>query len=281
MGTVKKSEIADTLQKLGYIAREEELCALKSLLHPAINGGMKACLLEGAPGTGKTMLSKVFAQMEGAKYLYTLLHSWSDDQELFQGIDIASAITGDAENVRQDGVLLAAARASLQSKVVVCLDEIDKAPPKVEALLLDFLQEGRVPTAPGQYLQARKENICVFITSNAQRELSDAFKRRCRRVQMLCLEPQAEAKLLASLLPQTPKGWITLIVRILTEIRKTGESFPSLQEARNCLLELEWAETSNDVTQALRGWLQKSEVEETIIKNLSPALWGEIKKGRV
>lgn len=172
----------DDLRAAGYEPRLPEEIALRAIA--AQTSGARVLLCEGPPGCGKTALAQAYAQATRAAYLYALLHSWTDDQELFVGVDVAAAVAGDAARVHRSGIIALAAEASHRGHVVLCLDELDKAPDRVEGLLLDMLQTGRVPVRPGEQVQARLDRLTVIVTSNGQRQLGDAFLRRCRRVWM-------------------------------------------------------------------------------------------------
>lgn len=80
----------------------------------------------------------------------------------------------------REGVLYQAARHSLTGKVVLILDEIDKARPEVDTFLLDFFQNGRLSDPLLGDVKANFENIIVILTTNEQRELNDALYRRMR-----------------------------------------------------------------------------------------------------
>ena len=207
--------------------------------------------------------------------VYRLLHSWSDDQELFRGINVAAAVAGDAANVVEPGTLaVAAALSTAHPLVVICLDEVDKAPERVEALLLDFLQSGRVPLSPREQLQANLQNLIVFVTSNDQRPLSEAFLRRCRRVRMSPLPLDTEARLVSER-SGCKAGVARLIAKSAAVVRALGKSTPALQEMTSCAQDIAVCESAGDVKATLRGWLCKDPAEFAAVNAMAPAIWGE------
>jgi MoxR-like ATPase len=256
--------------------------AVRALLGQ-IGGGARALLVTGAPGTGKTALAEAIAADHKAVFLYALLHSWSGADDLFAGISVPAAVAGDAANVTQPGVLALSAEASQNNQlVVVCLDELDKAPESVEALLLDWLQSGRVPIKPGYHLQTRLERVLVIVTSNGQRPHTEALIRRCRRLRMEPL-PQALRVELAATRSGAPKGVVTLIDRACQEIAQAeGNNALSLQEIANACREI-WAvcKSAQEVGEALAAWAARSDetvqvINTSQLRKLCGSIWGEV-----
>src|SRR5438128_4184274 len=63
-------------------------------------------------------------------------------------------------------------------KVVLLIDEVDKADPEFEAFLLELLSDFQVSIPELGTVRARHRPV-VVLTSNRARELSEALKRRC------------------------------------------------------------------------------------------------------
>jgi MoxR-like ATPase len=263
-----------------YIMRRNEELALKWALGHTSSGA--ACLLlEGPPGCGKSAFAEHISKTLDAPLIPHQMHAWSDADELFVGVDVVAAVAGDVPNVRQQGVLALAATQSQQGRVVVLLDEIDKASERTEALLLDWLQSGRVPVQPGKHLMTNQRNLIVVLTSNAQRDLSDALLRRCRRVRMDPLEERVQLELLIELCPKVPKGVVKLGQRAATTLAERSASDVSLQEIQNFLNEVLEAETAEDIRLALSGWVARNPRghQLAMIHDVAPIM-AEIKASR-
>lgn len=275
-------DIAARLRAAGYEPRVPELIALRAV-EAAPAGSIQALLLEGPPGCGKSSLAEAYARSTGARLVYALLHSWSDDQELFVGVDVASAVAGDAARVRQPGVLAVAAEASATGRVVVCLDEVDKTPERTEALLLDFLQTGRVPVRPGEHLQARTDQLIVMLTSNGQRELGDALLRRVRRVRMAPLPVDVLDRLVGER-SGAPAGVVRMASRVARAVAAAeGNTALSLHEIAAFAGDV-WrvAERAEDVRALLAQWAARTErgAAAAARERGVDALWGEITTAR-
>lgn len=263
-----------------YIPRKEELLALKAMLRG--NGCIQAALIEGVPGCGKTSFAAAVAEALHSALVYHMLHSWSDDQELCCGVDIAAAVGGDTHNVRQPGVLAIACDSSQRGRTVLCLDEIDKVQERTENLLLDFLQSGRCPVKPGVHVQADPDNLLVFITSNGQRQLGDAFLRRVRRIRMRPL-PESAMEKLAAKKSGVPQNICGLLLKAAMKVTERGDgAVLSVQElARLCEDIFFCAESLEDARIYLSQWAARGEAGLEVCKTVSlSAAWGEVMKSR-
>ncbi len=113
-------------------------------------------LFAGPTGTGKTELAKALAE-----YLYgSASRLLRFDMSELSGSDAAARLVGD--RWAPDGILTRAVRE--QPFVVVLLDEIEKAHPRVHNLLLQIFDEGRLTDAAGE--TASFTNAVIVMTSN-------------------------------------------------------------------------------------------------------------------
>jgi len=258
------------------LRRAEEL----ALLALEKNKQLKVVILEGAPGTGKTAFSQYLAEKWQAQYLYYLCHHWTSDEELFISINVGKVVSGiqHEEEAYQLGVLAQCAHLSQDKQVVLCLDELDKAPIRAESLLLDFLQHGRVILPNAKKIQGTLENITVVITTNGVRPLQEAILRRGFRLKMEFLAPNVESDIIRKETGAKMPA-IRLVVRMMGIIRSKGSTTPSLQEGKNLIQDMEVASSASDVELLIKGWLVKEPEDWTVLCNEIPSphkvLWGE------
>ncbi len=269
-------------ENTNYIVRSEELLAINGTLRRSRN---KNILISGLPGCGKTAFAETVATTLGSPFYYHLLHSWSDDQELFAGINVSSAVAGDADRVHQDGVLAKAAKASQKTTddkpVILCLDEIDKTQERTEYLLLDFLQSGRVPVRPGEFLQADLSKLVVICTTNNERELAGATLRRFQRVNMKSLKTKTIDEILSN-----KTGLSTGIVKLgrkaaysVAESEQRPVSEITIQELENMLLDCkEIPQSKIDCGMIVKSWASKEDTAPD--RQKTSAFWAELKKIR-
>ena len=237
-------------------------------------------ILFGPAGCGKTYAGRQFAAETKAALVFYQCHSWTTADDLFMGIHVPSAVAGRPESVEQPGALLKAAQLSHEGRVVLVIDELDKAPESAEALLLNFLQNGEVPIAPGEQFAANIQNLTVFITSNEVRPHTDPLLRRCKRVFM---SPMSDS-LICDIIESTCAANRFVVEKCWDLARRLSisEGNPALSAAEGIELmrELLNAQTKLDVLDAFRGWACRTREGAESLTEGHPrfaSVWGIIK----
>lgn len=141
-------------------------------------------LLFGEPGAGKTSFAKYLATELEAELIFAPCYDGVAADQLVYNWDLGTlvdAMTDEATKGREamkDGYLLQALRRSNDHKVVLLIDEVDKAKPSVDTFLLSYMQECMLNDPITGVVKGNKNNLFVVLTSNKRRELEDALDRR-------------------------------------------------------------------------------------------------------
>ena len=278
-------QLESRLKEAGYLPRRSDVLALASALAAKVqHGGSKALLVQGPPGTGKSAFASAIASVIQAQFVMYQCHSWTDADELFVGVDVQAAVAGNAESVRQEGVLARVARLSAVGMVVLLLDELDKAQDRAEALLLDWLQSGRVPLRPGIHAQTEMNNVIVIITSNDERQLSEALLRRAARLVMGPLPVEHQIALIRARTGMD-KGMITMLWKLAREVAAAeGNNALSIQEGcRLTEAAFSFAQSKGDLQILVAQWAARSNKGRAAIPNMNKqvsAAWAEVCRAR-
>jgi MoxR-like ATPase len=143
-------------------------------------------LVKGEPGTGKTMLAVEVARALGLPLLEWHIKSTTKAQQGLYEYDAVSRLRdsqlGDPRvqeigNYIVRGMLWQAFTS--ETPVVLLIDEIDKADIEFPNDLLRELDRMEFFVYETKELVKARERPIVFITSNNEKELPDAFLRRC------------------------------------------------------------------------------------------------------
>ena len=146
----------------------------------------KPLLVKGEPGTGKTELARQIADNLGLRFIEWNIKSTTKAQQGLYEYDAVTRLrdsqlgderVNDVKNYIRKGKLWEAFEAD--EKVVLLIDEIDKADIEFPNDLLQELDRMEFHVyETGETVKARQRPI-VIITSNNEKELPDAFLRRC------------------------------------------------------------------------------------------------------
>jgi MoxR-like ATPase len=211
----------------------------------------KPLLIEGPAGVGKTEVAKVLAEflhtelvrlqcyegLDEARALY----EWNYQKQLLriqadtaqeQGWDEVSAHIFSREYLLERPLLHA---INVPRKVVLLIDEIDKADEEFEAFLLEILSDFQVSVPELGTIRAL-HRPAVVLTSNRTRELSEALKRRCLHLYIDFPSFEDEARIIALKVPDLDEKLRRQVARFVSGLRKLGlKKAPSIAEA------LDWA----------------------------------------
>lgn len=176
------------MKKLNKFTGSDNYVVTKELMN-AVNVSMaleKPLLIKGEPGTGKTMLAESISKALGMKLVIWSIKSTTKAQEGLYVYDTVQRLydsqfgEGDVSDIKQYIKLGKLGEAfTAEDQVVLLIDEIDKADLEFPNDLLWELDKMEF------YINETKETIktktrpIVIITSNAEKELPDAFLRRC------------------------------------------------------------------------------------------------------
>ena len=164
-----------------YVATED----LKVAVNAAVTL-QRPLLVKGEPGTGKTELARQVATALGARMIEWTIKSTTKAQQGLYEYDAVSRLRDsqlgdervhDISNYIKKGKLWEAFEAD--ERVVLLIDEIDKADIEFPNDLLQELDKMEFHVyETNETIRARHRPI-IIITSNNEKELPDAFLRRC------------------------------------------------------------------------------------------------------
>jgi len=211
----------------------------------------KPLLIEGPAGAGKTEIAKVVAAMLATDLIRLqcyegldearALYEWNYQKQLLR-LQAGKGEGGEWAEISADlfsrdylleRPLLKAITAP--RKVVLLIDEIDKADEEFEAFLLELLSDFQISLPELGTIRANQPPA-VILTSNRARELSEALRRRCLHLFIDFPGIEQERKIIELKVPELETRLAAEAARFVNALRKLElKKSPSIAET------LDWA----------------------------------------
>jgi MoxR-like ATPase len=255
-------DVTEILAKQDYIASQE----ISTIVFLALRM-QRPILVEGPAGVGKTELAKAVSQALELELIHLQCYEGIDEtkaiyeweyakQLLYTQIlkektsELVSAADGLTESIENLGALESAffsrhfllprpllKAITSKKQTVLLIDEVDKPDPEFEAFLLEVLNSYEISIPEIGTLKAETIPI-VFLTSNNDRDLSDALKRRCLHLYIDYPSTDLEFKIVKTRLPNANDNLVKNLVEAIHKIRKLElKKKPSISET------IDWAES--------------------------------------
>jgi MoxR-like ATPase len=221
-----------------YVATED--------LRVAVNAAIaleRPLLVKGEPGTGKTVLAEEVARGLGLPLLQWHVKSTTKAQQGLYEYDAVSRLRDsqlgdervrDVRNYIKKGKLWEA--FAHKGKCVLLIDEIDKADIEFPNDLLQELDRMEFYVyETGETITARDRPI-VIITSNNEKELPDAFLRRCFFHYIRFPDDETMAEIVEVHFPGVKKRLVSDALKVFYDMRKV----PGLKKKPSTSELLDW-----------------------------------------
>jgi MoxR-like ATPase len=256
-------------------------------------------LVEGPAGVGKTDLARAMAEALGRPLIRLQCYEGLDESKALYEWDYArqmlyaqllrdkvSASIAGAKSLSEavgqieadaffseaflvERPVLAALRS--ETPAVLLVDEVDRADPEFEALLLEVLADHRV-TVPELGTLGATHVPLVILTTNATREMTDALRRRCLHAFLDYPAPSREIAILELRIPNIARALAEQVASFVEKVRAMDlRKAPSISESidwARALITLGASALDPEIARRTLGALLKHEEDRTKAEKL-------------
>ena len=221
-----------------YVATQDLMLAVNAAITLK-----RPLLVKGEPGTGKTMLAEEVAHALGMPLLQWHIKSTTKAQQGLYEYDAVSRLRDsqlgdervkDIHNYIVKGVLWQAFTS--EQPVALLIDEIDKADIEFPNDLLREIDRMEFYCYETRELIKAKNRPLVFITSNNEKELPDAFLRRCFFHYIKFPEAETMKKIVDVHFPTLKSELLTVAMKNFYDIR----NLPGLKKKPSTSELIDW-----------------------------------------
>ncbi len=220
------------------LKKEKYICDRKLAVALYLASRMeKPLLLEGEAGVGKTEVAKVLARTMNRRLIRlqcyegldvnTSVYEWNYVKQI---LTIKTAELDRKHPLKAEDLfdepflirrpLLEAIRSEGEGRrVVLLIDELDRADEAFEAFLLEVLSDYQITVPEIGTLEARTRPM-VVITSNRTRELHDAIKRRCLYYWIHYPSLEKEYEIVTTKIPRITKELAMKVCALMQRVRR-------------------------------------------------------------
>ena len=202
----------------------------------------KPLLVKGEPGTGKTELARQVATSLNLEIIEWNIKSTTKAQQGLYEYDAVSRLRDSqlGESIRDINKYIRKGKLweafEKKKKVVLLIDEIDKADIEFPNDLLQELDRMEFYVyETGQIVRAKKRPI-VIITSNNEKELPEAFLRRCFFHYIQFPDLETLKKIVEVHFPNIKKSLLEVALKSFFEVRE----IPGLKKKPSTSEALDW-----------------------------------------
>ncbi|MBV8470867.1 MAG: MoxR family ATPase [Burkholderiaceae bacterium] len=212
----------------------------------AVNAALtlkRPLLIKGEPGTGKTMLAEEVASALGMQLLQWHIKSTTKAQQGLYEYDAVSRLRDsqlgdekvkDIHNYIVKGVLWQAFES--EQPTVLLIDEVDKADIEFPNDLLRELDRMEFYVYETRQLVRAKQRPLIIITSNNEKELPDAFLRRCFFHYIKFPDPATMQQIVDVHFPDLKKELLAAAMKTFFDVR----NLPGLKKKPSTSELLDW-----------------------------------------